>query len=84
MRGIAQKEGEDGDLGAQDAQSMHLDRRLALGKSKFTANHMVRVNSVFIGKMLSNVVRPVKFDALRQINSDASIRQTLGGNSGNR
>lgn len=55
-------------------EATHLDRRLTFGKQKFTVNHIARINATLVQNMLANNVRPINFEAIRQIRSDASTR----------
>jgi len=52
----------------------YLERRLTFRNEAFTANHAARINSTLVQNMLANKVRPINFEALRQISSDASTR----------
>ena len=52
----------------------YLERRLTYKNEAFTANHVARLNSTLVQNMLQNHVRPINFEALRQISSDASTR----------
>lgn len=52
----------------------HVERRLTFKHEAFTANHAARINATLVQNMLDNVVRPINFEALRQIRGDASTR----------
>ncbi|MFZ7094516.1 hypothetical protein [Primorskyibacter sp. 2E233] len=52
----------------------YLERRMAFKNETFNANHVARINNTLVQNMLQNRVRPINFEALRQISSDASTR----------
>jgi hypothetical protein len=52
----------------------YLERRMTYEHERFAANHVARINNTLVQNMLNNVVRPINFEALRQISSDASTR----------
>ena len=52
----------------------YLEKRMQYEEERFTANQIVRINPVLVQNMLNNHVRPINFEALRQISSDASTR----------
>jgi hypothetical protein len=52
----------------------YLERRMTFKNETFTANHVARINATLVQNMLQNRVRPINFEALRQISSDASTR----------
>ena len=52
----------------------YIERSVALKREKFKSNHTVTLNQTLVQNMLNNAVRPINFEALRQISSDASTR----------
>ena len=52
----------------------YLERRLAFKNESFSANHQARINPTLVHNMLANKVRPINFESLRRIKSDASTR----------
>ena len=52
----------------------YLERRLAYEEERFSGNHTARINPNLVQNMLANRVRPINFESIRQIRSDASTR----------
>lgn len=55
-------------------EATYIERAETLRSERFRANHVVELNGTLVQNMLNNLVRPINYEALRQISSDASTR----------